>query len=102
MKHYEMEISRFIDNEIPSDEHQRLFAHLSDCEECRKTLMDFMEIKKDSRSYYEDFQIEIKPAFDIPVEIVPKKEKNIYKSFFYFSAAASVILGVLFLTKKHT
>ena len=100
MKHYELEISRFVDNELPPDEQKMLFAHLTDCEECRGTLSDFMEMKKESRSFYESIDVELKPAIKLPAEVESRKEGNIYKSLFYFSAAASVILGLLFLMKQ--
>jgi len=99
MKHYQLEISQFVDNELPADELKKLFVHLSDCEECRGILSDFMGMKKGSKAFYDDIDVDLKPAIKLPAEIVPRKVKNTYKTLFYFSAAASIILGLLFLIK---
>jgi len=99
MKHYELEISQFIDNELTAGEQKKLFAHLSDCEECRAILSDFMEMKKESRAFYEDIDVDLKPVINLPEAVESKKENNIYKPLFYFSAAALIILGLLFLLK---
>ena len=100
MKHYELEISQFMDNELSDDEQKILFTHLSECEECRKTLSDFMEMKKESRLFYENINVELKSAITLPFGVDSKKEKNIYKPLFYYAAAASIIFGLLFLLQQ--
>ncbi len=97
MKHYELEISRFVDNELSAGEQQQLFTHLADCEDCRKTLADFMEMKKETKELYENIDVDLKPEINLPVGVTPSKEKNIFKPLFYFSAAASIVFGLLFL-----
>ncbi|MCL5029876.1 MAG: zf-HC2 domain-containing protein [Bacteroidetes bacterium] len=99
MKHYELEISQFMDNELPADEQKELFIHLSGCEDCRETLSDFMETKKESKSFYNELDAELK-SVKLSAAVQQKREKNIYKTSFYFSAAASIILGILFLMRQ--
>ncbi len=98
MRHYELEISQFADNELSADKQKELFAHLSGCNECRQILSDFIGIKKDSKLFYNELELELKP-FRFLQEIQNKKENNIYKALFYFSVAASIILGILFLMR---
>lgn len=96
MKHYDLEISQFVDNELSVEEQKELFAHLSECQDCRKTLSEFMELKKDSKLFYSQLDVEIEPV-KLPAAVEQKKAKNIYRTLFYFSAAASIFLGILFL-----
>jgi len=94
MKHYEFEISQFMDNELPADEQKNLFAHLSECGECAKVLSGFMNIKMGVNSVYSDMNVELKSSFaviDAPEPLT--KKRNIYKTMFYYAAAASVLLG---------
>ncbi len=100
MKHYELEISQFADNELPAGEQKELFAHLIDCEECRGTLSDFMGMKKEARAFYENIDVELNPAIALPANAERGKEKKVYKPLFYFAAAASIVLGLLFLLKQ--
>ncbi len=100
MKHYELEISQFVDNELPVDEQKKFFVHLSNCEECGRTLSDFMRIKKESKLFYNGMDVDFKRSIKLPETILPKKEKNIYKALFYFSVAASIVLGILFLLQQ--
>ncbi len=93
MKHFELEISQFVDNELFADEQKELFAHLSECEDCRKTLIDFMQMKKESKSFFNELDAELKY---IKLPTVQNKKINIYKTAFYISTAAAVLLGVLF------
>ncbi|MGA7722567.1 MAG: zf-HC2 domain-containing protein [Ignavibacteriaceae bacterium] len=100
MKHYDLEISRFIDNELSANEQKELFSHLSNCEDCGKILSDFMEMKQNSRSFYENLSVVLNKTFDLPFGTTQKKGEKLYKLLFYFSAAASIILGAMFLYKS--
>lgn len=94
MKHYEFEISQFMDNELPADEQKNLFAHLSECSECAKVLSGFMNIKMGVNSVYSDMNVELKSSFAVINAPEPlAKKRNIYKTMFYYAAAASVLLG---------
>ncbi len=99
MKHYEQEISQFVDSELPAIVQKELFAHLTECEECRNALSDFMEMKRELETYYENIEIDLSGGINLPVEVKVGKRRNIYKPLFYLSAAASIILGLLFLIK---
>ncbi|MFA6979273.1 MAG: zf-HC2 domain-containing protein [Ignavibacteriaceae bacterium] len=94
MKHYEFEISQFMDNELPADEQKNLFAHLSDCGECARVLSDFMNIKMGIKSVYDDMNVELKNSFAVIKAQEPvTKKRNVYKTMFYYTAAASVLFG---------
>lgn len=94
MKHYEFEISQFMDNELPADEQKILFAHLSECGECAKILSDFMNIKMGVKSAFDDMNVELKNSFAVINAHEPvTKNRNVYKTMFYYTAAASVIFG---------
>ncbi len=94
MKHYEFEISQFLDNELPADEQKKLFMHLSECSECAKVLSDFMKMKKDVRSVYDDMNVELKDSSALMNLLEPPtKKRNSFKTMFYFTAAASILLG---------
>lgn len=99
MKHYDFEISRFIDNELSAGEQKELFSHLSNCEECRNILSDFMEMKKGTESYYDNLPVELKSPVKLLTGDTVIRKRNIYRSLFYMSVAASIILGILFLSK---
>ncbi|MCK9211109.1 MAG: zf-HC2 domain-containing protein [Ignavibacteriaceae bacterium] len=94
MKHYEFEISQFLDNELPADEQKKLFMHLSKCSECAEVLSDFMKMKKDVKSVYNDMNVELKDSSALMNLLEPPtKKRNSYKTMFYFTAVASLMLG---------
>lgn len=94
MKHYEFEISQFMDNELPADEQKNLFTHLSECSECAKVLSGFMNIKMGVNSVYSDMNVELKSSFAVINAPEPlTKKRNIYKTMFHYAAAASVLFG---------
>ncbi|MDP3683936.1 MAG: zf-HC2 domain-containing protein, partial [Ignavibacteria bacterium] len=94
MKHYEIEISQFMDNELPADEQKNLFAHLSECGECAKVLSDFLNIKMDVKSVYDDMNVELKNSSAVlKADESLTMKRNVYKTLFYYTAAASVIFG---------
>ncbi len=100
MKHYELEISQFVDNELPEHGRKELFVHLAECEECGRVLADYMEMKSGSRSFYENMEYEPEHPVNLPVLPQRTKERNIYQAMFYFAAAASVVLGLMFFMQQ--
>ncbi len=90
MKHYEFEISQFVDNELNVAEQKKLFLHLSECETCRETLSDYMGMKKDAKLFYNE--IKFTAANPTKFLIESDKKRNNYKALFYIAAAASIIL----------
>jgi len=92
MKHYEYEINLFADGELPAQEQKELFVHLSECGECRKNLSDYYQLKERSRDFCAQNISQLKNA---------RSKSNIfYKTGFYISAAAAVILLFLLFTDK--
>lgn len=101
MKDYELKISQFIDNELSANEQQELFLYLSENQEARKTLVDFMEVKKNAKSFYAGINLEMDDSKIVTAGIIIKnKREKKYKSMFYFSAVASIIFAFLFLTNQ--
>ncbi|MEN8194670.1 MAG: hypothetical protein ABFS12_17750, partial [Bacteroidota bacterium] len=101
MKDYEFKISLFIDNELPIDEQQKLFRFLSGSGEARQTLVDLMEMKKETKSFYAGMNVEMDNSKIIAAEVSVQDEKEKkYKMMFYFSAAAAILLVFAFLINQ--
>lgn len=100
MKHFDYEISLFIDGELPDEEQNKLFEHLAECTECRSTLVEFQSTKTKFKSYYGS-QLPEANGTIIPVTSEVKKIKtNLYKTAFYVAAAACLLIGILFLLNR--
>jgi len=98
MKDYEFKISQFVDNELPANEQRELFLFLSENEDGRKMLSDYMEMKKESKSFYTGMNTELDGTKVISAGIFAQKEKEKkYKSMSYFSAAAAILFAFLLL-----
>lgn len=101
MKDYEIKISQFIDNELSIDEQQELFCFLSENEDARQTLIDFMEVKKEAKSFYTGMSIEMDGSQIVTISENSKSEKaKKYKTMFYFSTAAAILLAFAFLLNQ--
>jgi len=100
MKHYDYEISLFIDGELPDEEQNKLFEHLAECYECRSALVEFQSTKIKSKSYY-GAQLPEANGTIIPMAPEVKTAKtNIFKTAFYIAAAACMLIGLLFLMNQ--
>ena len=92
MKHYEEDINLFIDGELPKGNRRELFNHLAICDECSNIYSDYQFIsnkcKEKISSNLESFKQR------------PDSRNTFYKYAFYFSAAASIIILMLFLFGK--
>ena len=94
MRHFEFEISQFIDNELPLSEKKELFLHLSQCDECNLFLEQSLKMKTEVKSYYSRVKPEGKPLLKVSNVSQPDHRKTtIYKMLFYTSVAATIILG---------
>jgi len=101
MKDYEFKISQFVDNELSANEQQELFRFLSESEEARQTLVDYMEMKKETKSFYSGMNAEMDDSKIVTAGIYAQNEKEKkYKTMFYFSAAASILFAFLLLLNQ--
>ena len=93
MEHFEKEISLFIDNELPREERQRLFAHLAECNDCLNTFDAMSKLKNNIGKYYQGLVPESLPVLATPTGQKSRAAK-IYKSKrnWYYAAAAVFIL----------
>ena len=92
MKHYDFEISLFIDGELENEKHNELFSHLAGCADCQKLLADSLVLKEKARVFCTENINEIKNK--------PKAVNKFYKYGFYASAAAAVLLIFLLASTK--
>lgn len=68
MKHYEYEISLFVEDELPPDKKEKLLLHLSGCKKCSKVLTDYQKIKNNISDFYETL-----PSRNIYITPTPDK-----------------------------
>lgn len=60
------QISQFMDNELPKEQHRELFMHLAECEECREFFADVKRIHDLSNKLIEEtFPLEMDRKFDV-------------------------------------
>lgn len=96
MKEIDFKISQFIDNELSDAEQKELFAVLSENKDARQTLAEFLRMKKDTSKHYIEITADLLPMpSDLLVTMNKKRQPNIYRFMFYFTAAAAVILLML-------
>jgi len=98
MKDYELKISQFVDGELSADEQYELFLFLSENPDTQQTLADYMEMKNKTKSFYAGMNVEMDNSKIIAAGIsVQKRGEKQYKTMFYFSVAAAILLVFLFL-----
>ncbi|MCP4969035.1 MAG: hypothetical protein GY932_00405 [Arcobacter sp.] len=99
MKDYEFMISQFVDNELSANEQRELFLFLSESEDGRKILSDYMEVKKETKLFYAGINPELNEPKIAAINISQSdnKEKK-YKTRFYFAATASILFAFLFMS----
>jgi hypothetical protein len=113
MKHYEFEISQFIDGELTAGEKKELFLHLSECSECQKVFSEYLTLKEKSKDFCagkiaghmkENMSIPLDDVYSKIAPVIPiveKKKVNIfYKSAFYITTAAAALLLLFIITRK--
>jgi len=102
MKDYEFKISQFVDNELSANEQQELFRFLSDSHEAQQTLIDYMAIKNEAKSFYSGLHTEMGNSKTITAGIIAQNEREKkYKTMFYFSVAASIIFVFLLVVEQY-
>jgi hypothetical protein len=92
MKHYEFEISLFVDGELPEMGKKELFTHLSECMECRDTLSEYLLLKEKGASFCA-----------VKMETLKKNgqaKNRFYKYILYTSAAAAILILALNINLK--
>jgi len=93
-KHYDMEISLFIDNELSDSGQKDLFGHLSTCEYCRASLSKSMELKKRINKRYAEMNPGmINPYKNMKNALPGTNAGKIYKITTALGIAATIILG---------
>ena len=101
MKDYEFKISQFIDNELSVNEQQELFRFLSESQEGRQTLTEFMEVKKEMKSFYAGMNVELNDSEIVAASVSAQNEKEKkYRMMFYFSAAAAIFFAFMLLVNQ--
>jgi len=99
MKDYEFKISQFIDNELQVEEQIELFQFLSKNNEARETLLGFINLKQESKSFYSGMNNKLNENMAIPfkeADMNRTKEKK-RPTLFYYSAVASILFAFLLL-----
>ncbi len=94
MNDYEFKISQFIDNELATDEQPEFFRFLSENEEARRMLADYIEMKENAKAFYSELDTELDSSKAIKSGLTNSnnREKK-YNVMFYFSAAAAIVLA---------
>ena len=96
MKDIELQISQFIDNELSDGDQKQLFMALAEDKSVREILSDFMKLKKGIAQHHGNITENLHPI-PIPLDQTKSysKQSNKYKTMFYFSAAAAIVLAML-------
>jgi len=92
MRHFEIEISQYIDGELPSEECSELFNHLGTCAECRNEMLVLNKVKENSKNHF----IKMISGTETKIDVW----RSIYKIGFYVTAAATIVLLIHALTHK--
>jgi|GEM_PF-5013717 len=89
-------ISAFIDKELLPDEEKLLTQHLAICEDCEKTLKEYLELKK-FFSYNKSFKASPGLIAKIKTSIIyrPHFVKKIWKFATVFTGIAIIALGLI-------
>jgi len=98
MKHYEYEISLFVEGELPSNKQEELLSHLSGCDKCSEILLDYTNVKNNIAYFYKTLSF---GKNEIRHPLI-KRNKFIFRTgmprvIIPISIAASIILILLFL-----
>lgn len=101
MNEIELQIGQFIDNELGDDAQKKLFEVLRDDKNARQTLSDFMQLKKGIAKHHASVTETLHPE---PFLLKQTKDNigygNKYKTMFYVSTAAAVVLAMLLFINR--
>ena len=96
MNDLDYKISMLIDNELDNSEQTELFKMLANDNNARQTFAEYMNMKKEVGSYYSSKTADVTMPVKQP-PIIKVKETKVYKTGFYFSAFAGLVMAVLLL-----
>lgn len=91
--HIEEKIVLLLDGELDKDQIIEVKEHLKDCSECKEVYMQYLNIKKETSSFYKAIKRKIKPA---QRTIIGYKIK--YALVLLFLLVTSI--GIIFITTK--
>ena len=127
MKHFEFEMSLYIDGELPEENEKELFIHLSNCSQCREQFLKFHKIRENVKNFFVKrlepesaanvavLQNERENSSGMNISNEPSVKKNIrpdqisndikvrnkfYKYAFYISSSAALLLLFLSFISK--
>ncbi len=98
MKHYEYEISLYVDDELPPDKKEELLTHIAVCKKCKKTFREYTGIKENLTQFYQEL-----PSRPNLFNTFSIKENNFIrrssgsKLIVPLTAAASIVLVFLLI-----
>ncbi len=91
----EFTIFQYAEGGLDKNEEVKLINHLADCEDCKKILSDYVELKNQTNAYYKT----IKPGSVVPsVRKAVKPKISFRRTMAYTAAAATIIIGFVLTT----
>jgi hypothetical protein len=87
MKHYDFEISLYVDNELDEEMQRDMFEHIAVCGQCSKVLQDYINIKHGICTHYAAI-----PADTIVLAPASKERKTAVNKWAYAVAACVLIM----------
>jgi len=102
VKHYEFEISKYVEGELPLDKREEMLSHLSKCKKCTKTLNEYKKLKNDLTDFYEAL-----PSFKNNNFVISNKNHRHFKFVWKIQyaipllGAALIVLILLFLPREN-
>ena len=99
MKHYEFEISQYVEGELPPGKKEELLSHLSKCKKCSKTLDEYERLKNNIADFYKAV-----PSYTNNNLIVSNRNyrhfKNNWRVRYVVPLATAALIIFLFLTRE--
>ncbi len=96
MKHYEYEISLYVEDELPLNKSEELLSHLSKCKKCKLTLHEYANIKNNIIQFYEKL-----PEKKVAINHTYLKKRgfnwNIRKGGFVVATSIAIITVLVYL-----
>lgn len=87
MKHYDFEISLYVDNELDEDMQPDMFEHIAGCGQCKKILNDYIKIKSGISTHYAMI-----PANTVVITPPLKERKTAVYKWAYAAAACVFVM----------
>ena len=96
MKHYEYEISLYVEDELPLNKKEELLSHLFKCKKCNQILHDYSNIKNNIVQFYEKLP-EKKSGINYTFLKRKKFRWNFNKAAFAISASIALVVILVYL-----